>query len=858
MKKLIASALLLFIHSLIFSQNSHLVQGQVRDYLTNDGLPGATITNKNNSLATVCNDQGYFSLQQSDTGTVKYTVSYTGYEARELTVPADHKSSTKLVITLNRQVARGDIIVVTASRHPEKITAAPACIQVVTLTDINQFAGSNTTELLSKVLGLEYTRNGVLDVTFNARGMNSAFNNKIYQLVDGRNSMSALSAGLPVLNRGTTIVDDIERIEVVLGPQSALYGPNAHNAVYNTMTKDPRIYQGLTVSVSAGSREQFSSRIRYASKINSHWAFKLTGEYARGREFEFYDSVYAGGGPKLVLEAGGKPKSVFGDSVSIPERNVNFDFHYLRGEGSVYYSPNAKTDIIVTGGSSSNTWPQVTTAGRNQMDGVSYSFLQARLINPRFFVNIYNTWGSLGVSYPILNYTRDYWNRTHSLDTVGIIPGTKRLTPEQAEDSTKRRFKENDQRFNAEMQYNYRFQKIGLYLVAGLNYQREAPNGYGINLVDKLTKIRIDQYGGVLQLEESLPWKMRLMAATRVDYHSNFGTFVSPRFALTKVIGPGVARVSWGNAMVMPSIQNQYAGIAGSVYGNGGTGVYYQPNGVYKDNLADFKTTTPLVPEQVSTWEFGYKGAIGKKLFIDINFYDGLSKNFISPIRTVSGRAISLNGIAVYPSFPGMDSAGMQKDASFFTFFNYGDVRVYGIDAGIYYTINQYINVALKYSWFGSDITDNNPRNDANQDGYVSLEETSLNAPQNRALVIVNVQNLLNQKLFFGLTARWVEQYDFYSGSQIGTKAGKGSRGKVYTGDKGGKRTYQFKNFDWGPLGGFTTVDVTVGYQLNPTIRLNMGITNLFNTRQIEFVGSPSIQRLFMFEAKVFLPNKRK
>ena len=856
MKKLIASPLLLFIHSLLFSQNSHLVQGQVTDYLTNDGLAGATISNKNNSLSIVCNDQGYFSFQQSDTVSVNYTVSYTGYEPRELTVSADHKSSAKLVITLNRLVARGDIIVVTASRHPEKITAAPACIQVVTLSDINQFAGSNTTELLSKVLGLEYTRNGVLDVTFNARGMNSAFNNKIYQLVDGRNSMSALSAGLPILNRGTTIVDDIERIEVVLGPQSALYGPNAHNAVYNTMTKDPRVYQGLNVSVSAGSQDQFSSRIRYANKINNHWAFKVTGEYAMGREFKFYDSVYAGGGPKII-----SGKGIWGDSVTIPERNVNFNFHYIRGEGSVYYSPNAKTDIIITGGASSNTWLQVTSAGRNQMSGVSYSFLQVRFIQPHFYVNLYNTWGSLGSSYPIVNYTTAYWNRTHSLDTLSTNPKTKRLTPEEAETFAKRTFKENDQRFNAEMQYNYLFQKIGLYLVAGLNYQREAPNGYGITLVDKLTKIRIDQYGGVLQLEQSLPWKMRFMAATRVDYHSNFGTFVSPRFALTKAIGPGVARVSWGNAIVMPSIQNQYAGIVDYLYGNGGQGIYYQPNGVYKNDTENFANTTPLVPEQISTWEFGYKGTISKKLFIDINFYDGLSKNFISPVRTVGGRAISLNGIALSPSVPGVidSTTGMLKNAEFQTFFNYGDVRVYGIDAGIYYTINPFINIGLKYSWFGSDITEHNPKNDANRDGYISLEETSLNAPQNRALVIVNVQNLLNQKLFLGLTARWVEQYDFYSGIQIGTKAGKGSRGKVYTGpDDNGKLTYQFKNFDWGPLGGFTTVDVTAGYQLNPTIRLNMGITNLFNTRQIEFVGSPSIQRLFMFEAKVFLPNKRK
>jgi iron complex outermembrane receptor protein len=66
------------------------------------------------------------------------------------------------------------------------------------------------------------------------------------------------------------------------------------------------------------------------------------------------------------------------------------------------------------------------------------------------------------------------------------------------------------------------------------------------------------------------------------------------------------------------------------------------------------------------------------------------------------------------------------------------------------------------------------------------------------------------------------------------------------------------KNFNWGPLGNFATVDLNAGYKLNEIVSVNMGITNLFNTHQIEFVGSPSIGRLFMFELKVNVPNKGK
>ena len=97
----------------------------------------------------------------------------------------------------------------------------------------------------------------------------------------------------------------------------------------------------------------------------------------------------------------------------------------------------------------------------------------------------------------------------------------------------------------------------------------------------------------------------------------------------------------------------------------------------------------------------------------------------------------------------------------------------------------------------------------------------------------------------------------FYSGGQIGTEAGKGSRGKVYWEDKLGQPRYYLKNFDWGPLGDFTTIDLSAGYKVNQMLQLNMGITNLFNTNQIEFVGSPSIGRLIVFELRVHVPNSK-
>lgn len=735
-------------------------------------------------------------------------------------------------------------IVITASKLPEKILTAPASISVIGREQIEKFAGSNIGELISTVQGIEFTRYGVDGITFNARGGNSAFNNKVFQIVDGRNSMAALSGSLPVFNNGSTIKEDIERLEIVLGPQTALYGPNALNAVFNTVTKDPRKYAGTILSLSAGNRYQFSGRLRQAGKINNHWAYKLTGEYATGKDFTFNDSIYAGNQPPGL-------RPFFGPAVSIPERNVDLTFRHIRGEAHLYYSLSSKSDIIVSGGSAMNDFLQTQTGGRNQMRGFSYSFLQAKLVHPRFFVNVYNTWGSIGNSYNIGNYTRDYWNSTQSTLSEGPF---RKLSPDSAEINALRlgnTFKEESSRMNSEVQYNYYFHNAGVILIAGLNYQQERPNGFGINLVDSFNRIVVSQHGAVLKLEKTLPWHLRLIGALRYDNHSNFGSFFTPRIGLTKGLGNGVVRITWGSAYAMPTILNQYAGIANNLFGNG-AGIDYIPNGSNPADPTSLVTTVSLKPESVKTWELGYKGNPSRKLYIDVSGYFGQSINFISPPRSVSGRVLRVNGIPVThnPNVAGAVINDKLENASFLTHFNYGKVHSYGIDAGVTYAFTDDIHLSVKYSWFGSDITKDNVQNDANKDGFVSLEEKSLNAPQNRVIAMLSFARVFHERLHFNLATRYLDEYDFYSGAQIGTAAGKGSRGKI---ERPGQPPL-LKNFDWGPLGGFTTFDVSTGYQLSYNVSLNVGITNLYNTQQFEMVGSPSIGRLIMAEIRVNIP----
>ncbi|HEY0680425.1 MAG TPA: TonB-dependent receptor [Chitinophagaceae bacterium] len=846
MKKLMSAFLLLssFLYSIA---QPHEIRGRITDNQNGNGVPGATVAIKGSSISTVSDNKGYYKCTVYKAGDIVLIISHVGYQTTELNVSvADGGNTVNVALVLGYQT--GDEIVVSVSKRPEKITVAPASIQVIGKKELEQFTGSNVYVLLSKVQSIEFTRTSVDHASFNARGLNNAFNGKVFQMIDGRNSMTPLSANLMMHNNYSLVKDDIERVEVVLGPQTALYGPNAHNAMINFITKDPRTSQGTTVSLSAGNRYQFSGRFRHATKINDKWAYKLSGEYSTGKDFEFYDSVYAGN------QTGSTP--FFGPPVAIPERNINFNFRHIRGEAHVYFSAIPKTDIILSTGGSNNNSINTHTNGHLQFRDMTNNFLQGRLVHPRFFITVYNTWADIGSSFNIGAHTMDYWNRTHSTLTSGP---NRRLSPDSAEINAMRygiRVKEKSQRFNAEAQYNYKIQQAGLFLVTGFSYQKDKPHAFGISLVDSFQRINITQLGAVLQLEKELPWNLRFVGAVRWDNHSNFGNFIAPKLGLVKRIADGSIRITWARAYSMPSVFFQYGNLNDLFYGNG-EGVKYIPNFSRFSDPASVKTITPLKPEEINTWEFGYKGNITGKLYVDINYYNGLSKNFFSPSITVGGRALSIGNRPLHhnPAFAGQVINDTLRNARFLTVFNFGDVRVYGFDAGLTYTFNKILNLAVKYSWIGSDIKKGKMENDANKDGFVMADEKSLNSANHRGLAILSFQNLLKQKMTANISVRYVAEFDFYSGNQIGTKAGAGKRGEVRDGNGG---PVYIKNFDWGPLGGFTTVDLGAGYKFNELLSAGINVSNLFNTKQLEFVGSPSIGRLIMLELKVNIDNFNK
>ena len=366
------------------------ITGNITDQATRQRLAGATVVIKGTAVGATSDNEGKFTVGNVPTGQQTVVVSFVGYALAERTVTLSADSDVKVDITLSEAINTVQDVVVLASRRAEKITEAPATISVISSRDLDRLPSFNPGELASKLQGVEFVRTGVNGVGINARGFNNAFNAKILAMTDGRNSMMAGGSGLPAGIMNTVIKEDIDRIEVVLGPNSALYGPNAHNGIVNTITKDPRRFQGTTVAINAGNQSVFSARIRHAQVINNRFAFKVTGEFTRGQDFAFNDSVYVGNG------------SFYGPVRAVPERVKTFDFKHIRGEAALYYQIRPATDLIISYGGSINDFLAVNNVGRNQIVDWKFSYLQAWYVSPRLFGTLYYTWTNVGDSYGIL------------------------------------------------------------------------------------------------------------------------------------------------------------------------------------------------------------------------------------------------------------------------------------------------------------------------------------------------------------------------------------------------------------------------------------------------------------------------
>ncbi len=788
------------------------ISGIIKDVGTGEGLVGANAVLSGTSKGSAADIDGKFTITNIEPGNYTVTASFVGYEdvSKEVTVASGQNTTLDFEMEISNILNN---IVISGGRQPEKLVESPATIEVITASDISDIATFNPGELLSHLKGVDYIRTGVSGTGINVRGFNSNFNSKNLEMTDGRLS-TLVATGLPMGPLNTVNKEDIERIEVVLGPNSALYGPNAHNGLVQTITKSPKDHQGTIIALGAGNQNLMTGRIWHGQELNEHFAYKVSLGYTAIEEFDYSDSVY--------IDRDAIPGKEGYEEIGLDKQNNAF-----KGSADLYYTFDAGQELIFSTGHSNSNYLSATNVGRNQIRDWQIGYYQLRYNSNHWFAQAYYTTSKTDSTYSHDDRTKQYYR--------GIDTGMSHEDALAQSYNGGALFKDKSNRINTELQYRNTWG--GLNLVVGAQFQRDNANSLNTYLIeeDEDDVISVNQFGGYGQLRYKFADdKFEGLFAFRGDEHEIYGFNFVPKFGFLMHQKSGSWRLTYGVGIAAPTIFNQFADLFGGIILGNGEGF----------TLADGTKIEAQKIEKLQTIELGYKGQVVKnKLFIDANVYYNISKDFLSPVTFV--------GVTTHRGDVPIDE--LQSLYSIYgglvaTYVNFGSFDTYGADLGLNYYFTDKFSASLNYSYFGYNIDENDLDNDFNGDGITNKLDLLVNAPNNKGSLGFKY---VNSKLFANIFFRWVEKYDYFSSFQIAAE----TQDLEYRGTPIVENARGTDSWNYGPLGGFVQTDIGVGYHFNDMFTASGQVTNLFDSEVREFTASPFISRLFSVELKIRLPK---
>lgn len=212
---------------------------------------------------------------------------------------ADQNQDEKVDFTKFSLEELKNVEIISASKKPEIASDAAAAVYVITQEQIRRSGATSIPEVLRLAPGVHVARISATEWAVNIRGLNNQFAENLLVLMDGRSVYTHVFSGV-FWDVQDTIMEDIERIEVIRGPGAALWGSNAVNGVINIITKNAYATQGGEAVALAGSEEQIAS-LRYGSILGRQTAYRAYGKF-----FNRGDLNSVAGG---LADAAGNPQS---------------------------------------------------------------------------------------------------------------------------------------------------------------------------------------------------------------------------------------------------------------------------------------------------------------------------------------------------------------------------------------------------------------------------------------------------------------------------------------------------------------------------------------------------------------------
>ena len=494
---------------------------------------------------TLTNDAGRFTLS-APAGTYAVVISSLGYrDHREDGISVRAGSTRTLDVTMTSQALELNAIVVSASRQAEKNTEAPATTHVVSETEIEERPAVTIVDHMKAIPGVDVISHGTQSTNVVTRGFNNIFSGALHALTDNR------LAGVPslrvnLLHFVPTTSDDLERIEVVLGPGSALYGPQTANGVLHMMTKSPLTSEGTTVTLGSGPRKEvFQGSFRTAHKLSDNFAFKISGQAVAGNEWVFVDPAEqaeraaAYGNPTAFVAerlTRGLTQAE-ADQALINIGNRDYDFERQSVDARADWAFTDEGRLSFNYGLTNATGIELTGLGAGQVQGWKYQYFQTRLNKDRLFAQVY------------LN-TSDAGTNSFLLRDGAPLVDESRLFVSQIQHGTDL----------ADGKFDFTY---------GIDYFKTDPRTRGTISGQNEDIDNISEWGAYVQSKIELAEKVDLILAGRIDTHSELeDNIFSPRAAI--VFEPKEnhsLRFTFNRAFSTPSTLNLFLDISGGSAG---------------------------------------------------------------------------------------------------------------------------------------------------------------------------------------------------------------------------------------------------------------------------------------------------
>jgi len=483
------------------------VSGTVMDAGIDAPLPGASVVEKGTTNGVTSDFDGNFTFKtSSDSGEIE--ISYLGYSSVTISFNGDSDLGS---ISLSSDVAVLDDVVVSASRRLEKVQDAPAAVSIITADEIENKMSVSPLRLLDNTVGVSIDRQGSTRTNVTLRGKAGMLTTKAFVMLDYR---SLISAGIDMFDANMTAINsiDLERIEVVRGPGSALYGPNVTDGVVHFLSKDPFKYPGTTIEHSLGDMSTAITNVRYAEHNNDKtFGYKVVARYITNGELDYTE----GGGDGATLAQFAQFHDANNNGMQ-DDGEMSIDGLADGGmtysiSSSVYLRPESGIDFV--GSAGYNYTEGIALSDRGELWNIANDyFVQGRLTYDNLFAQVYYN----------ANLSPTDINKNGFLYRTG---GTSIVDRNQLE---------------AQLQYNLDIGDM-VNVTMGADYRSSRFNSKGTAFGRYDDQSDFDIMGGYIQAKASIGDKIDLVAAARFDqfYWGDFdesrektADAVSPRFGI--------------------------------------------------------------------------------------------------------------------------------------------------------------------------------------------------------------------------------------------------------------------------------------------------------------------------------------